>query len=93
MDYRDNVSNYLADEFYRSHGVKKIEKAAEVTDDLKKGDIVMTTRHCVLRELGLCKKEKGNPENLRFPLYLNYNGGRFKLDFDCENCEMKVLLD
>ena len=93
LDYKDNVANYLADTFYRQHGVKDIEKAAEVSPSLKKGDVVMTTRHCVLRELGLCKKEKGNTEKFRFPLYLKYDGGEFKLDFDCKNCEMQVRID
>ncbi|MCH5231585.1 MAG: U32 family peptidase [Muribaculaceae bacterium] len=93
LDYRDNVSNSLALEFYRSHGVESIENASEVSHQLKEGNIVMTTRHCVLRELGLCKREKGKSHNLRFPLYLNYDRGRFKLDFDCKNCEMKVMLD
>lgn len=93
LDYKDNVANNLADTFYRQHGVKDIEKAAEVSQSLKKGDVVMTTRHCVLRELGLCKKEKGNAEKFRFPLYLKYDGGDFRLDFDCKNCEMQVRLD
>lgn len=91
LDFRDNVSNKLAEKFYRDHGVKTIESAAEVSKNIRKGDVVMTTRHCVLRELGLCKKEKGKTGSLSFPLYLNYDGGKFQLDFDCKNCEMKVL--
>lgn len=90
IDYRDNVANSLAEKFYRAHGVEKIERAAETGRQIKDGDTVMTTRHCVLRELGLCKKE-GNPKNLKFPLFLNYDGGKFRLEFDCRNCEMKVL--
>lgn len=93
LDYKDNVSNPLAEEFYKEHGVKRIELAAEISHRLKSGEIVMTTRHCILRELGMCRKEKGNHANCRFPLYLNYNGGKFRLNFDCKNCEMKVLLD
>lgn len=92
LDYRDNVANHLAETFYKEHGVKSIEKAAEVTHKLKEGDLVMTTRHCILRELGMCKKEKGIPQKFRYPLHLNYNGGNFRLDFDCKNCEMKVFL-
>lgn len=91
LDYRDNVSNNLSASFYKDHGVKKIEEAVEVTGGVKKGNVVMTTRHCVLRELGLCLKEKGKPSNVRFPLFLNFDGGKFRLDFDCKNCEMKVI--
>ena len=92
LDYKDNVANRLAEEFYRQHGVKIIEKAAEVSEGMRAGDIVMTTRHCILRELGMCKKEKGKSEKFRFPLYLDFKGGRFLLDFDCSNCEMLVKL-
>lgn len=93
IGYVDNVSNHLAREFYRQHGVENIEAAAEAGSKLKRGDSVMTTRHCVLRELGLCKKDKGNLKKFKSPLYLEYKGGRFRLDFDCRNCEMQVLLD
>lgn len=93
LDYKDNVSNSLAEKFYKQHKVSEIEPAAEVAHSLDKGDVMMTTRHCILRELGVCrinKKEKEQP--LRLPLFLNYDGGKFQLDFDCKNCEMKILL-
>ncbi|MCH5240033.1 MAG: U32 family peptidase [Muribaculaceae bacterium] len=90
LDYRDNVANKLAMKFYKDHGVEKIEPALETTREVGKGKRVMTTRHCILRELGMCKKEKGNSRNLRFPLYLDYSGGRFLLEFDCKKCEMGV---
>ena len=93
LDYKDNVANKLAVEFYKDHGVETIEKAAECKSNLCKGDVVMTTRHCILRELGLCKKIRENQKDLRFPLYLKFDGGRFRLDFDCKRCEMSVLLD
>lgn len=92
LDYRDNVANHLAEEFYYQHGVKKIERAAEVTQCLREGDTVMTTRHCVLRELGMCLKDKTNQEKFEPPLYLNYDGGSFHLGFDCKKCEMEVKL-
>lgn len=92
LDYRDNVSNSLAENFYREHGIKEIKRGAEVSGKMKSGSIVMTTRHCVLRELGICKKDKRKLEDIKFPLYLDYDGGKFKLDFDCKNCEMKLLL-
>lgn len=110
LDYRDNVANRLSLEFYRQHGVTSIEKAAEAGKKLNNGDVVMTTRHCILRELGLCfkekdickdtlkikatpgRKEKGKSDCFRFPLYLHYAGGRFRLNFDCRACEMQVQL-
>lgn len=98
LDFRDNVANHLAEEFYYQHGVESISKAAEISDALKSNDIVMTTRHCILRELGLCKargkdvSSPGSSCNLKYPLYLKYDGGRFRLDFDCRRCEMFVRL-
>lgn len=89
LDYRDNVANSLAEQFYRRHGVKSIEKAMEVTDKVESGDTLMTTRHCILRELGMCKRKKGrHPAE---PLYLTSGPNRFRLGFDCNRCEMKVL--
>lgn len=92
LDFRDNVANEKAKEFYKSHGVENIEEAIEVSGKKEKSTVVMTTRHCVLRELGMCIKEKGKPANFRLPLNLLYDGGKFQLDFDCKNCEMKVKL-
>lgn len=93
LDYKDNVANRLAKEFYISHGVDKIEEALEMTHKLKKGQVVMTSRHCVLRELGICLKEKGKSNKFRLPLFLNYQGGKLKIKFDCTSCEMQILLD
>lgn len=91
LDFKDNVANSLARDFYLQHGVTQIQPAAEVKGRPEKGDVVMTTRHCILRELGLCRKIKGKADNLRFPLKLNFDGGQFNLDFDCKACEMKVI--
>lgn len=96
LDYRDNVANSLAELFYREHGVKEIESAAETTKDILRDKVVMTTRHCILRELGLCLREnrRDNPikiKDYKFPLYLHYDKGKFKLRFNCDRCEMEVL--
>lgn len=91
LDYRDNVANRLAEEFYKDHGVEKIEKALETTPhkQLKRNRLsVMTTRHCILRELGLCMK-KGS--KLKLPLSLESGNLRFQPEFDCTNCEMRIL--
>ena len=89
LDYRDNVANSLAERFYRRHGVESIEKAMEVTGRVDEGDILMTTRHCILRELGMCKRKKGrHPEE---PLTISSGPNRFRLRFDCDRCEMQLL--
>lgn len=90
LDYRDNVANSLADNFYREHGVEKIEPALELSDRRRAvGKTVMSTRHCILRELGLCLKD-GN--SLKFPLSLESGPLRLIPTFDCSRCEMHLTL-
>lgn len=91
LDYRDNVANSLAEKFYREHGVSEIEPAIEVSVPKEKASIrVMTTRHCILREIGMCKKEKGLG-NFSEPLTLSSGKTAFTLRFNCRDCEMNVL--
>ncbi|MCK9578099.1 U32 family peptidase [bacterium] len=88
LSYEDNVSNTLAEKFYRRHGCKNIEPAFEILED-KKGKKIMTTKHCLRRYLGKCLKE--NIKELKEPLYLvNEKGYKFLLKFDCKNCQMEI---
>lgn len=92
LDYRDNVANSLAEEFYKSHGVVSIEKALEVSGTpVKKGKVVMTTRHCVLREIGLCRRLAGR--NIKTPVVMTNGKQSYRLHFNCADCEMEVLTD
>lgn len=91
IDYRDNVANSLAERFYREHGVKRIQRALEDSGKVRdKGLRLMTTRHCILRELGMCKKEKGLGRYAE-PLVLDSGKDSFTLEFNCRDCEMHVL--
>lgn len=87
----DNVANDMARKFYRDHGVEHMAKALEAGGKVAAGDTVMVTRHCILRELGACRRVKG-AKRLREPLILTSANLRFGLDFDCDRCEMHVLL-
>ena len=95
--YADNVANRLAESFYRDHGVLSIEPALEANPDyraVESGKTVMTTRHCILRELGMCKRDGHTTGHFRLkePLVIaNPGGARFTLAFDCGRCEMRVL--
>ena len=88
-DWRLNVVNRLSAEFYREHGVETVEPGFE-KEERSAGKEVMTTRYCLLFELGMCRKT-GKDKVLKFPLYLSNKLGRFRLDFDCKNCFMKVI--
>lgn len=91
LTYADNVANSLADSFYKRHGVSSIQPALEKERGYgKKALTVMTTRHCILRELGLClKTEKGR--NVRQPLMMTGGKQKYRLNFDCPRCEMQVI--
>lgn len=52
---------------------------------------LMRSKYCVRYELGLCPKQGKQGSNK--PLYLENNGRRFKLSFDCAHCEMTLSSD
>lgn len=88
----DNVANHIADRFYREHGVNNIEPAIECNSgNIEKGTVVMTTRYCLRRELGACKKEKGSKQ-LPTPLFLRSGKNLFRINCDCSRCEMTITL-
>lgn len=87
LSYLGNVINKKAKEFYELHGVKDIDDGLEKNknnDEL----VVMTTKHCIRYANNICSKEIGKPAT---SLYLVNDKGRFRLDFDCRNCCMKVV--
>ena len=87
LSYLANVTNSLSHKFYENHGVTHIDDGMEKT--MPEGEtVVMTTKHCIRYANGLCSKEIGKPAT---PLYLSNERGRFRLDFDCKNCCMKVV--
>ena len=87
LTYLGNVINNKSKEFYEFHGVKDIEDGLE---KIKSNDelVVMTTKHCIRYANNICSKEIGKPAT---SLYLVNDKGRFRLDFDCRNCCMKVI--
>lgn len=87
LSYLGNVSNHLAEQFYREHGVTSIEPAFETK--AVEGAPLMFTRHCIRHMLGYCKKTPAGKE-LPEPLTLLYKGERLTLHFDCRACEMTL---
>ena len=87
VSYLGNVTNSLSRKFYENHGVPHIDDGLEKT--MPDGEIVvMTTKHCIRYANGMCSKEIGKPAT---PLYITNERGRFRLDFDCKKCCMKVV--
>lgn len=100
LDYRANVINDKAESFYKHHGVNEIERGLEQTEDYD-GKALMTTKYCLRYELGCCLQGKNEKEKRRkekkLPfiaptdtLILRNNDRRFRLDFDCRQCLMRI---
>lgn len=81
MDYRANVHNNCAKEFYENCNCKIVEMSAESGS---KATELMRTKHCLKFAFDMCKSPKR--------LYLlDEKGKKFPLKFDCKNCEMVIL--
>lgn len=92
LDRHDNVANSLAQRFFEDHDINVAEPAAEVAlPDRTEDRRVMTTRYCLRRELGACLRTKQG-DRLPRELYLRAPGVTYRLDFDCADCRMKVVL-
>lgn len=92
IDYRANVMNAKAGEFYKRHGATIAEPAFETLSDIT-GKTVMTTRYCIRYQLELCPKMKKSMQNSNAPLRLQDARHTYRLTFDCEKCRMLVILE
>jgi len=86
LNFRGNVLNKKAEEFYHRHGVETIEPAAESGLDLS-GQVVMTTKYCLREELGLCENKTKN-ESL---ILVDENGREYEINFRCGMCGMEII--
>lgn len=91
LDFTYNVSNKLARQFYKRHGVTEIEKAFELQWDPGKSR-VMVTKYCVKYELGKCPKYHRDTMETKVvePLTLTHGENAYKLKFNCKPCEMEI---
>lgn len=87
--YKRNITNELHRAVYEDFGAKEIEYGLDKTLDFKDKEL-MVCKYCFRYELGICSKQTKHPD-VRFPLYLKDEKNRFRLDFDCKNCVMKVV--
>ena len=83
VDYRGNVFNKEAKEFYSKCGCNVLEPALE--EKLPEHPIeLMRTKHCIKYALNMCK----SPQKL---ILEDEHGKTYPLIFDCKNCEMVVM--
>ena len=85
--YLYNISNQKARDFYGAKGLTAFE--------LKGGDgPIMQCRHCIRYSLGYCVKHGGQRPSWHEPLSLVLGDGRrFRLEFDCQHCQMNVYAE
>lgn len=97
-DYRANVLNTAAVDFYARHGAPITEPALE-TGSVTRDVPLMLTKHCVRYALGLCLKDniekvKADPTlKDRYrpdPLILKSGPNTYRATFDCKKCEMTL---
>lgn len=85
VSYNLNVTNKLSQKFFEKCGVKNIEQSIEISRDFV-GKELMRMKYCLRQEIGECLKEQGKHKEL----YIENNGRKFKLNFDCKKCEMWI---
>ena len=90
LTYLGNVMNDRAYSFYQNHGVQRIAPAFEkVSAD---NAVLMFCKHCLRYSMGWCPTYHKVRSPYKEPYYLvSADGKRFRLEFDCKHCQMKVL--
>ena len=89
LTYLGNVMNGQARQFYLSHGVHRIAPAYEAQAVPEAA--LMFCRHCLRFSMGWCPTHQKGRSPYREPYYLvSTDERRFRLSFDCKNCQMKV---
>ena len=89
LTYLGNVMNGEARRFYLDHGVATVAPAYEA--QAVPEAVLMFCRHCLRYSMGWCPTFQKKRSPYREPYYLvSSDGRRFRLSFDCKNCQMKV---
>lgn len=89
-----NVANKLARQLYDEIGPKDAPDAFETTKPNRDSETqIMTCRYCIRYEMGYCTKQ-GRKAPWQEPLYLVLKDNRkFRLKFDCLNCQMRIYAE
>jgi putative protease len=90
--YFYNISNKVSSQFYLDQGLRNPSIAFELHEP--QNALIMQCRHCLRYALGGCLKNGGQKKDWREPLYLRLiDGQRFRLEFDCNHCQMNVYAE
>lgn len=92
--YLYNVSNRLAKAFYEEQGKPVPTEAFEVKKPRSTEALLMQCRHCIKFSLGCCVHHGGRKPDWHEPLYLQSGDGkRFRLHFNCNECQMNIYAE
>ena len=81
--------NTRAASFYQEHGVQQVAAAYE--KEAVEDAVLMFCKHCLRYSMGWCPIHQRVRSPYKEPYYLVSNDAkRFRLEFDCKNCQMKV---
>ena len=87
LDYKANVLNDSALNFYRRCNSNIYEMAVESAQKVPQGIELMRSKHCLRYAVGICSKFKKYERKLYL---VDEHGKKYPLSFDCKNCEMIV---
>ena len=85
-DYRLNVHNAEAKDFYKKCGCNILEYSME-SGIKTKGRELMRTKHCIRYALNMCLKNNNRADKL---FLKDEKGEKYELEFDCKHCEMVI---
>ncbi len=89
LSYLANAMNRAAVEAYKEQGALTVEPAFE--KKAVEGQALMYCRHCIRFMMGWCPVHQRNKSPFTEPYSLiSKDGRRFRLEFDCKQCQMKV---
>lgn len=89
VSYKANVVNAHHRAIYEAFGASRVEEGLDRSRDFK-GKELMVCKYCIRFELGLCSRQPSGRE-VKLPWYLSDGTHRYRLEFDCAHCQMKVL--
>lgn len=92
IDYRHNITNSKAAQFYQRHGVTSFEWGYELGGNTQKKDKkeLMLSRNCIRFQLGKCPIHQTFDPDYQEPLFLDDNHHRYRVTFDCKHCLMSI---
>ncbi len=89
LDYKANIYNKKAYEFYKERGCSIKELAIEAQANIKDKEL-MISKYCIKNQLGLCKKQTQTKKYAEPFILKDEFNKEYLVEFDCKDCVMKI---